>query len=433
MRSAYLALFFLVCVAPAHAYIDPGTGSMLFSALAGIVVTGYFFLKNVALRLKGLPAFLRGGAAARSLAGKRTSVVFYSEGRQYYNVLWPLFEELRRRNVDCGYLTSDEGDPALSGGREDAAVRCIGKGHAAYLILNKLEADVCVMTTPGLDVYHLKRSPGVRTYVHVFHAVNDPTLYRLFGLDYYDAVLLTGAFQEAPLKKLEELRGSRKKSYVVAGCTYLDVLSAKAAALGGAERKGPAEGPTVLVSPSWGANAILARYGEKLLRPLAESGLPVIVRPHPQSLVSEKDLVAALKAATAAYPNVEWDEERENLKAMSRSDVMISDFSGIVFDYAFLFGKPVIYPAFEMDLRPYDAGDLDGELWTARVLREIGERIEEADFPRVAEIARAAAGNAARAEAIAKAREEAWAAPGEAAVLGADAIQALRLPAPRPA
>lgn len=40
---------------------------------------------------------------------------------------------------------------------------------------------------------------------------------------------------------------------------------------------------------------------------------------------------------------------------------MISDFSGIIFDYAFLFGKSVFYTNAEMDLRHYDAYDLEND------------------------------------------------------------------------
>ena len=45
----------------------------------------------------------------------------------------------------------------------------------------------------------------------------------------------------------------------------------------------------VLVSPSWGDNGLLKKYGLKLLKPLAESDYHIILRPHPQSSISEKD------------------------------------------------------------------------------------------------------------------------------------------------
>ncbi len=50
----------------AHAYLDPGTGSMLLSALISILVTAGFALQNYGYRLLG---FLRGGR--RPPAGER--------------------------------------------------------------------------------------------------------------------------------------------------------------------------------------------------------------------------------------------------------------------------------------------------------------------------------------------------------------------------
>jgi len=38
----------------------------------------------------------------------------------------------------------------------------IGTGTKAYSYLRFLEADVCAMTTPGLDVLQIKRSKGVK-------------------------------------------------------------------------------------------------------------------------------------------------------------------------------------------------------------------------------------------------------------------------------
>ena len=33
-------------------------------------------------------------------------------------------------------------------------------------------------------------------YVHIPHSVDDMMVYRMFGLDFYDAVLLSGEFQK---------------------------------------------------------------------------------------------------------------------------------------------------------------------------------------------------------------------------------------------
>jgi hypothetical protein len=74
-------------------------------------------------------------------------------------------------------LTSDEQDPGLLYSSELVSTRYIGVGTRAYAYLAVLEADVCAMTTPGLDVLQIKRSKGVKHYAHLIHAPTDVGLY----------------------------------------------------------------------------------------------------------------------------------------------------------------------------------------------------------------------------------------------------------------
>lgn len=414
MNKIFLALFFIVIfVAPVYGYIDPGTGSMLFSLLMGIATAVFFFLKNAFLRLKNF-SFTR---QKLPFENKRRRFVFYSEGKQYWNVFRPVLEELARRGIPASYYTSDRDDPGLQSGLEGLDARFIGVANTAFRTLNLLEAETCVTTTPGLDVFQFRRSPGVTRHVHILHAPTDPTLYKLFSFDYYDALLLTGPYQEPQIRRIEEKRDIKPKKLPVVGCTYLDVLAARLEAGEVQKRDG-----AILVAPSWGANGILKRFGLDLLVPLARTGLPVIIRPHPQSSISEAKLLASLETSLSAYPNVEWNYERENLDTLARADVLISDFSGIIFDFAFLFGRPILYPSFEFDYRPYDASDLDEEPWTFQTLRRIGIAIQASDFENIGTIIEGAKSDQTRSRAIQEAREEAYAYPREAGRRAVDAL-----------
>ncbi|MCL2139210.1 MAG: CDP-glycerol glycerophosphotransferase family protein, partial [Treponema sp.] len=239
---------------------------------------------------------------------------------------------------------------------------------------------------------------------------NDATTYRLFGLDYFDSVLLTGSYQAADIRFLEKLRGLPEKLLVTAGCSYLDVLSEKI-------RKLPAEENhpfTVLVSPSWGTSSLLTRYGEKLLDPLCSSGWRVIIRPHPQSKKSEAHMLERLQDRYKNSDNVEWDFESENIYSLHKADAMISDFSGIIFDFMFLCDKPVLYIKRGFDLRPYDADDLDHELWQFTILKEAGIELLESDFQSITELIKKASDNEFLSTARKKASETAWQFKGEA-------------------
>jgi hypothetical protein len=390
---------------------------MLFSILIGAAATLYFLARALIIKAK---VFFSGGAKAATGAGQAAqSYVIYCEGAQYCNVFKPVLEELERRRLETAYLTSVENDPAFQAGYQYVKPEYIGEGNRAFARLNLLRADIVLMTTPGLDVYQLKRSKGVKHYAHILHAPSDATLYRLFGLDYFDSVLLTGDYQARDIRTLEKTRGIPETQLVTVGCSYLDVYAEKIGSVPGE----PDHPFTVLVSPSWGKSALLSRYGERLLDPLARTGFRVIVRPHPQSKKSESALLDRLAAKYRDSANVEWDYERDNIYALAKADIMISDFSGIVFDYTFLRDKPVMYVNQDMDLRPYDADDLCSDeagntdtrkLWQFAALSAFGIELREDMFEHIGDVLRAAEDNPALKAAREKAKNEAWMYRGEA-------------------
>jgi hypothetical protein len=309
------------------------------------------------------------------------------------------------------YLTSSGDDPAFDINYHFVKTEFIGEGNRAYARLNFLSADIVLMTTPGLNVYQLKRSKTVGRYVHIVHMTGDATLYRMFGLDYFDAVLLTGDYQAKDIRYLEQLRGLPQKELVTVGCTYLDFFVEKIKQIP-REKNHPF---TVLVSPSWGPSALLSRYGEKLLDPLSESGWSVIIRPHPQSKKSEKNMLETLEKRYKNTPGFIWDYDKDNIYSLVKADIMISDFSGIIYDFIFLCDKPVIYVDQDFDLRPYDADDISGELWQFTVLHTIGLELKEEYFTGIKELISGLSEKEALKIARKKAKDEAWQYPGEAA------------------
>jgi len=392
---------------PYPLYIDPGTGSMLFSVLIGAAATLYFVARAVFIKIK---VVFSGGLARADNC--RNPFVIYCEGRQYISVFKKILDEFEKRGTEALYLSSAEDDEAFSAGYRYVKSEYIGEGNKAYARLNFLSAGVVLMTTPGLDVYQLKRSKTARHYAHILHAASDATMYRLFGLDYFDSVLLTGDYQAAGIRYLESKRGLPAKRLVTVGCTYLDLLAEKIRALPEEEK----HKFTVLVSPSWGASALLSRFGEKLLDPLAATGWEIIVRPHPQSKKSEAAMLDRLAARYRDSARLSWDYGQDNIHSLAKADIMISDFSGIIFDYMFLCDRPVIYVAGGIDLRPYDADDVNHELWQFSVLKKAGLELREDMFANIKEVIQGVSDNGALRAARLEAKNEAWQHRNEAAV-----------------
>ena len=92
------------------AYIDPGTGSMLFTVLIGVLGTAFYFLRNLFVRLRFMAG---GGSEKKGPQEERVPYVIFAESKRYWNTFGPICEEFERRGVPLEYLTASPDDPAL--------------------------------------------------------------------------------------------------------------------------------------------------------------------------------------------------------------------------------------------------------------------------------------------------------------------------------
>ncbi len=386
------------------------------------------------------------------------SIVFYCEGRQYYNTFKPILDALDSLKHPYTYLTSDEDDPALKREGNNFSIKeCIGVGNSAYTRLNFLKADICVLTTPSLQVLQIKRSRTVKHYCHIVHSLT-PMTYRAFGVDYFDSVLVANEIQGDFVRQIEKAHEVKRKYIAITGLTYLDELAklresikdnnnkttSAEVSLGdfaGCEatskenktdslltkrvansRKSVKETThkTILVSPSWGKETLLSKYGLHLLEPLAKSPYHIIIRPHPQSLVGEVESnnIKHLQNALKDYNNVEWDIGTPNVIAFKEADLMISDFSSVIFDFVCLEGKPVLTLDFSFDSAGYDLADIYNkdninEFWTFKALNQIGGKISQSDFPQIKSIIESALNSSANKDALNNIKSTLWRFPRE--------------------
>lgn len=349
-------------------YIDPGTGSMLFAVLIGIIGTLGYFFRNLAVRLRFV---MSGGKKVDANADKIPFVIF-SDDKRYWNVFEPICREFDRRGVDMVYMTASPDDPALENPYEHIKGEFIGEGNKAFAKMNFLNAAIVLSTTPGLDVYQWKRSRDVQYYVHMKHTGDEIAAYRMFGIDYYDAVLLSGDYQERDIRNLENMRGLPPKELVMTGVPYMDEMEKRLAAQEDRIQSGE---HIVLLAPSWGKSAIFSKYGGKIIDILLKQECHIIIRPHPQSFVSERALMEELMDRYPASDQLEWNRDNDNFDVLSRADIMISDFSGVIYEFALVHDKPVIYTDTEFDTSPYDAWWLNYEMWTFSALPRIGQKL----------------------------------------------------------
>jgi hypothetical protein len=364
--------FFFLLAAPwqLFAYLDPGSGSALLYALVGLSISVVYFLKGLWLDIR-----LKLGMSKRGqdLLTFNADFLFHSEGPQYDHLFVPLLK-LFPDSYKIAYVTHYEREgtafAALPEHIKNFSVETDAKGFA---LLNMARAKVFVTTTPQLDVMMFKRSKHVQHYCHLLHAASDISTYRWFGFDQFDSVLCAGAFMEKSFRTLEELRKTRKKMLFVSGVTYFDHFAQMAdKSLAGKAKK------TILIAPSWGPNALFSVYGTAFLKHIS-SDYEIIVRPHPQLKKSEK----ALYEEVRHYCNdadIRIDENPDNSATLQRADLLITDFSGVAYDFAFGYEKPVITLDVPMDYSLFEGRFLNTAPYPEGVVLEVGRCVSKEEI-----------------------------------------------------
>ena len=80
-------------------YIDPGTGSMIFSLAIGLLSVAWFGLRKIYMKLKYL-------SPGKETTGEKViPLVIFSDDKRYWQTFEPICRELDRRGFEMSYLT----------------------------------------------------------------------------------------------------------------------------------------------------------------------------------------------------------------------------------------------------------------------------------------------------------------------------------------
>lgn len=365
--GAYLT----VASAPAFAYLDPGSGSMLLYFIMGVFASMIYYFKGIAYKIR---AFFSGSKIDKDLSNlDGIDILFHSEGGQYWNVFFPIIEELEKQGVKSAYYTQKDNDPGLQTDFKHLKAAYIGNDLSSFALLNNIKVKVFVSTTPQLDVMQWRRSKNVDHYIHIIHAPTGVLMYKYYSFDFFDSIMCSGAHQIESIRALEKARNLPAKELLETGLTYYDVMAKNKEDL---PEKPTPEQKTLLVAPTWKPDNLLEKYGSKPLLELAELGYKVIVRPHPQAFISTPEVMAQLEQDIKNNPNISMDTQPSGEVSMANSDLLISDLSGILFDYFFVFNKPVIAIKGSIEKVGKEVMSVTKEAWELSNLHELARVID---------------------------------------------------------
>lgn len=270
-------------------------------------------------------------------------LVFYSESNGFYKYFKGIIEYLlEHTNITIHYITSDPNDSIFEMERTTPQIRAyyIGENRLITLMM-KMDADMVVMTMPDLENYHIKRS-YVRNdveYVFVQHGVGSNNMGMRKGcMDHFDTIFCAGPHQVEEVRETEKVYELPLKKLIEVGYPLIDELREKYQSTKQKEN----ERKKILIAPSWQEKNIVDSCLEDILDALSDKGYEIIVRPHPQEVRLKKEHMEILKQKYAS-DNVIIQTDFTSNSPVMEADILITDWSGISWEYAFTTQRPILF------------------------------------------------------------------------------------------
>jgi YidC/Oxa1 family membrane protein insertase len=357
------------------------------------------------------------------LTDEARSIVFYAENKASINHFRLLISELtEEKNLQICYVTSVKNDPMLSSKNKNIFAFYIGDGTARTKFFLTLKAKILIMDMPDLETFHIKRSKVYPVhYVYIFHSMFSIHSYlRKGAIDNYDTIFCVGEHHKKEIRETEKVYRLKPKKLITYGFGRLDTLLHEKQKF---SQTNTDNDKLIIIAPSYGKDNLLEVCGVELLEILLKSDFRVLLRPHFRTLRDSKKIIKTIEEKFGNNPNFILEEGIISPEKFHNSKCMISDWSGISFEYAFTFERPVIFIDVPKKILNPDSGDISLEPIEISIRDKIGYVVSPKNLEKIPEVIENIDGDSSTNERIIKIRSETIYNLGKSAKIGAEAIE----------
>jgi YidC/Oxa1 family membrane protein insertase len=267
---------------------------------------------------------------------------FYAEDDFSYLTMEGYVQGLLGQGREVAYVTSDLKDPLLA--RSSPSFHVLGLKALAPMSLSKSKAPLLILTMPDLGSLHVARPASATRCVYVFHSlISTHRGYRSDAFDHYDDFFCTGEYQVRELTRRFEMLGRPCPRLHRVGYYKLDRVHR----CFGEHQKEWSDRPCILIAPSWHPGNLLEAAGADMVQALLAQDYRVVVRPHPAFFASiyakGQALIAAFEKRFAGHPNFILDKAMNSERFFFEADLLVTDWSGAAYEYAFGTERPVLF------------------------------------------------------------------------------------------
>ena len=351
------------------------------------------------------------------------TIVFYAENASSFNHFRLLIEKLTdEMNISICYITSFKDDKIFQKENQKIKAFYVGDGSARTKLFLTLKTRILVMDMPDLEKYHIKRSKLYPVhYIYLFHSMFSTHSYlRKNALDNFDTVFCVGPHHIKEIRKTEKIYELKEKILVDYGFGRLDFLleEAKQYKVQNNNEK------LVIIAPSYGKKNLLEICGIELIDLLLNANFKVILRPHYRIIRDSEELMGSIKNRFKENSNFLLEEGVLKPEDFHSSKCMITDWSGIGIEYAFIRRNKVIFidvPKKEMN---EESWKIDLEPIEVSIRKKIGHVISVNELERIPELINK---NDPKLEEIEEIQQKTVFNIGNSATIGAEYIKKLNI------
>jgi len=303
-------------------------------------------------------------------------LVFYSEENGFYKYFKGFIEYiLDNTTITIHYITSDPTDQIFELEKRNPQIRgyYIGENKLIPLMM-KMDADVVVMTMPDLENFHIKRSYLREDieYLFVQHGMGSNNMGMRRGCtDHFDTVFCSGIHQKEEEEQIENYYHLKKRTLVEVGYPLIDELRtnySQRKQLVSTEKK-------ILIAPSWQKDNIIDHCLEQILEELKGKGYKIMVRPHPQEVRLKQNYMNALKQKYEPQ-GIEIQTDFTSNNPILEADLLITDWSGISWEYAFTTLRPILFINTPMKVQNPDYQKIETVPLNIRLRDKLGKSLD---------------------------------------------------------
>lgn len=288
-------------------------------------------------------SYLRDLVSYNSLDLEDKQITIYSENSNYWPHLENLVREflLQSKGGVC-FVTSSKEDRGLKIIHPKLKTFTIGSGKCREIFFKQLKTEMLIMTMPDLDNYQIKKSNYNVHYVYTQHSLNSLHMaYREKAFNNFNTILCAGFHHEREMVEIEkvyDIKPLNKLRYRYEPPVRLkEILKSQ-------QHEELVNKKNILVAPTWGPNGLIeSGLAQEIIESCLALGFAVKLRPHPETIKHSSDKINKLKNIFNESGEFNVENGVADFFSLLDSSLLITDWSGVAFDFALGLSRPVIF------------------------------------------------------------------------------------------